>query len=65
MSKQYKALKPVGPWAIGETIGVLPKLQIIQLLNEGVIEEVKDSENPETEIKPVQKKVGLGEKGNG
>lgn len=65
MEKQYKTLKPVGRWATGETIGDLPKLQIIQLLNEGAIEEIKDSKNPESEIKTTQKKADVGEKGNG
>ncbi|WP_312102109.1 hypothetical protein [Acinetobacter venetianus] len=65
MEKQYKTLKPVGRWAIGETIGALPQLQIIQLLKDGAIEEIKEIENPESEIKPIQKKVNSGEKTNG
>lgn len=64
MDKQYRALKPIGRWAIGEIIGALPKLQIIQLLNEGAIEEVKEIENPKSEIKPTQKKVNSGENNN-
>ena len=28
MTKRYKALKPVGPWSKGDTIGDLPQVQI-------------------------------------
>lgn len=41
MSKQYKALKPVGRWEIGQIIGDLPELQINQLLKDNFIEEVQ------------------------
>ncbi len=41
MSKQYKALKPLGRWVKGEIVGDLPELQIKQLLKDKIIEEVK------------------------
>ena len=43
MDKQYRALKPIGRWAVGETIGDLPDLQINQLQKDGAIEEMKES----------------------
>ena len=32
MTKRYKALKPVGPWSKGDTIGDLPQVQIDQTI---------------------------------
>ena len=40
MAKRYKALKPVGPWSKGDTIGDLPQVQIEKLLSDGLIIEV-------------------------
>lgn len=37
MTKRYKALKPVGPWLKGDTIGDLPQAQIEKLLANKVI----------------------------
>lgn len=37
MTKRYKALKPVGPWSKGDTIGDLPQVQIEKLLANKVI----------------------------
>lgn len=61
--KQYKALKPVGRWAEGETIGVLPIAQILQLESDGVIEAIEEKaldELPQkAEVKqPNKKQVG-------
>ncbi|MFW2160841.1 hypothetical protein ACG93T_05575 [Acinetobacter beijerinckii] len=64
MDKQYKALKPVGRWAIGQTIGDLPKAQIIQLLQDGAIEEIKESKNPKSENKTAPKKINPGDNSN-
>ena len=41
MAKQYKALKPVGRFQVGELIGGLNKGQIEKLVADGVIQEVK------------------------
>ncbi|MCU4397365.1 hypothetical protein [Acinetobacter junii] len=65
MDKQYRALKPIGRWAVGETIGDLPDLQINQLQKDGAIEEMKESQNLKSEIKPTQKKVNSGDNSNG
>lgn len=37
MIKRYKALKPVGPWSKGDTIGDLPQAQIEKLLTDKAI----------------------------
>lgn len=39
--KQYKALKPVGRWQIGDALGDLTEDQIKKLVAERVIEEIK------------------------
>ena len=39
--KQYKALKPVGRWQIGDVLGDLTEDQIKKLVAERVIEEIK------------------------
>lgn len=39
--KQYKALKPVGRWQIGDVLGDLTGDQIKKLVAERVIEEIK------------------------
>ncbi|MBJ8441009.1 hypothetical protein [Acinetobacter junii] len=65
MDKQYRALKPIGRWAVGDTIGDLPDLQINQLQKDGAIEEMKEIENPKSEIKTPQKKVNSGVNSNG
>ena len=41
MAKQYKALKPVGRFQVGELVGGLNKGQIEKLVADGVIQEVK------------------------
>lgn len=64
MENQYKTLKPVGRWAIGQTIGDLPKAQIIQLLQDGAIEEIKESKNPKSENKTAPKKINPGDNSN-
>lgn len=65
MDKQYRALKPIGRWAVGETIGDLSDLQINQLQKDGAIEEMKEIENPKSKIKTPQKKVNSGVNSNG
>lgn len=50
MAKQYKALKPVGRFSVGDVIAELPQAQIEKLLADGVIQEVP-------EIKVVKKEV--------
>lgn len=41
MAKQYKALKPVGRFQVGELVGGLNEDQIKKLVADGVIQEVK------------------------
>lgn len=41
MAKQYKALKPVGRFQVGELVGGLNEDQIKRLVADGVIQEVK------------------------
>ena len=43
MSKQYKALKPVGRFKEGDTVGGLSDAQIKKLIADNIIEEVKPS----------------------
>ncbi|WP_180047243.1 MULTISPECIES: hypothetical protein [Acinetobacter] len=43
MDKQYKALKPVGRFEEGDTVGGLSNEQIKKLVADKVIEEVKSS----------------------
>ncbi|MDM1247918.1 hypothetical protein HX005_11010 [Acinetobacter sp. R933-2] len=43
MDKQYKALKPVGRFDGGDTVGGLSNEQIKKLVADKVIEEVKSS----------------------
>lgn len=43
MDKQYKALKPVGRFDSGDTVGGLSNEQIKKLVADKVIEEVKSS----------------------
>lgn len=64
MDKQYKALKPVGRWVVGGTIGDLPKAQIIQLLQDGAIEEIKESKSPKSENKTALNKINSGDNSN-
>ncbi|ENX13301.1 hypothetical protein F895_02605 [Acinetobacter sp. CIP 64.2] len=61
--KQYKALKPLGRWAEGETIGALPIAQILQLESDGIIkaieEKASEEQIPKAEVKqPNKKQVG-------
>ncbi|MEQ1117153.1 MULTISPECIES: hypothetical protein [Acinetobacter] len=51
MTKRYKALKPVGPWSKGDTIGDLPQVQIEKLLSDGLIIEVKTEPKLTKEVK--------------
>lgn len=44
MAKQYKALQPVGRFKKGDVVGGLDDAQIQDLLQRGVIEEVKQSQ---------------------
>lgn len=46
--KQYKALQPVGRFRTGDIVGGLTAAQIQDLLQRGVIEEVKEA----SETKP-------------
>ncbi|MGN5533741.1 hypothetical protein [Acinetobacter sp. Lyrl_1] len=41
MAKQYKALKPVGRFQVGDLVGGLSDEQIKKLIADGVIQEVK------------------------
>ncbi len=41
MAKQYKALKPVGRFQVGEVVGGLNEDQIKKLVADGVIQEVE------------------------
>lgn len=50
MVKQYKALKPVGRFSVGDVIAELPQAQIEKLLADGVIQEVP-------EVKAIKKEV--------
>lgn len=43
MTQQYKALKPIGRFKVGETVGGLTDAQIKQLLADKIIDEVKPS----------------------
>lgn len=51
MDKQYKALKSIGRWAKGDTIGDLPHVQIEKLLSDGLIIEVKTEPKSTKEVK--------------
>lgn len=42
MTKQYKALKPVGRFKEGDLVGGLNDVQIKQLIADGVIQEVPE-----------------------
>jgi len=55
MAKQYKALKPIGPWVKGNIIGKLPDEKIQQLLTDEIIQEVKSEVKPKTATKEVAK----------
>ncbi|RKG36738.1 hypothetical protein D7V31_17335 [Acinetobacter sp. WCHAc060007] len=55
MKMQYKALKPIGPWVKGQTVGDLPQEKIKQLLEDGVIETIKP--DSKAEVKPKTKEV--------
>jgi len=44
MAKQYKATQPVGRFKKGDVVGGLDDAQIQDLLQRGVIEEVKQSQ---------------------
>ncbi|EOR06016.1 hypothetical protein [Acinetobacter tandoii] len=48
MTKQYKARQPVGRFRTGDIVGGLTAAQIQDLLQRGVIEEVKEA----SETKP-------------
>lgn len=43
MAKQYKARQPVGRFSSGDVVGGLSDSQIQDLLQRGVIEEVKET----------------------
>ncbi|RFS32208.1 hypothetical protein DYI81_06775 [Acinetobacter sp. SWAC5] len=55
MKLKYKALKPIGPWVKGQTVGDLPQEKIKQLLEDGVIETIKP--DSKAEVKPKTKEV--------
>ncbi len=55
MKKQYKALKPIGPWVKDQIVGDLPQEKIKQLLDDGVIEAIKLE--VKVEVKPKTKEV--------
>ena len=55
MKKQYKALKPIGPWMEGQIVGDLSQVKIKQLLDDGVIEAIKPE--VKAEVKPKTKEV--------
>lgn len=62
MTKQYKARQPVGRFRIGDIVGGLSAAQIQDLLQRGVIEEVKEA----SETKPaVQTKTAKEVKADG
>lgn len=56
MAKQYKALQPVGRFQKGDVVGGLNDSQIQDLLQRGVIEEVKQSQKA-TAITKTEKEV--------
>lgn len=59
MTKQYKALKPVGHWLKGDIIGHLPETQINQLITDGVIKEYQPLVEEKIEDKPAVKAKGV------
>ena len=62
MTKQYKARQPVGRFRTGDIVGGLTTAQIQDLLQRGVIEEVKEA----SESKPaVQTKTAKEAKVDG
>jgi hypothetical protein len=60
MTKQYKALQPIGRWVKGEIIGSFPTEQIIQLERDGIIEAIEENaqveQTPKAELKQSNKK---------
>ena len=58
MTKQYKAVQPVGRFAKGDFIEDLPEAQINQLLADGVIKEHQPA-TTNTESKPAVKAEGV------
>lgn len=50
MTKQYKARQPVGRFRTGDIVGGLTALQIQDLLQRGVIEEVKEPSEPKPAV---------------
>ena len=58
MSKQYKAIQPVGGWQKGGIIGDLPDAEIQRLLAIGAIKEHQPVET-KTENKPMAKAEGV------
>jgi hypothetical protein len=61
--KTYKALKPVGRFRSGDIVGGLTTAQIQDLLQRGVIEEVKEASEtkPATTIKATKEVKADGE----
>lgn len=50
MAKQYKALKPVGRFSVGDVIAELPQAQIEKLLADGVIQEAPETKAVKKEV---------------
>ena len=50
MAKQYKALKLVGRFSVGDVIAELPQAQIEKLLSDGVIQEVPETKAVKKEV---------------
>lgn len=50
MARQYKALKPVGRFSVGDVIAELPQAQIEKLLSDGVIQEVPETKAVKKEV---------------
>lgn len=58
MTKQYKAVEPVGGWPKGAIIGDLPDAEIKRLLDSGAIKEYQPAET-RTDDKPAAKAEGV------
>jgi hypothetical protein len=63
MTKQYKARQPVGRFRTGDIVGGLNTIQIQDLLQRGVIEEVKATSEtkPAAQTKTVREVKADGE----
>lgn len=56
MAKQYKARQPVGRFRSGDIVGGLNTAQIQDLLQRGVIEEVKEPSETKPAVQPKTQK---------